>query len=249
MGTGVRMSAAIGIAAAMAMGPAAAVGHAAAVGINGTDLVVVGDGLPDEVTMRALQRTSDSRGAVEVEIRDTAAMTSGPGCRVRGNGHLARCGLAPSSGQRLRRFFVVLGGGADKLVWTDFNGIVRTYFEGRGGDGNDVLSLPPAGDRLYGDGGSDLLSGGAGGDRLFGGNGNDVVAGAAGDDVVNGQFGNDRVYGGTGRDWLFGGAGADELRSRDARSDRTVSCGSGDDRLLRDRVDPFLSNCERVFAG
>lgn len=83
-----------------------------------------------------------------------------------------------------------LSAGNDRLRWTDFASIRKTRFVASGGSGHDVLTLPRAGDRLYGDDGADKLIGGRGGDRLYGG---------AGDDALSGGAGRDLLVGGTGR--------------------------------------------------
>lgn len=252
MGTRLRRTAtraAITGAALFAIGATAGPAQAASVRLanGGIDVLVAGAGQANDVTIQAIRRTADGRAATMIEVSEAATtMTAGAGCRVSTDGRRARCQV---SGRRFGRFYVRLGTLADKLRWTRFEGIVRTYFEVRGGSGDDALTLPPAGDRLYGDSGNDVLAGGAGGDRIFGGIGNDILGGDAGNDLVNGEAGNDQVVGGDGADRLNGGLGDDQLNSRDGAADIGTNCGDGSDRLFRDRSDPFTSNCEQVAPG
>jgi Ca2+-binding RTX toxin-like protein len=124
-----------------------------------------------------------------------------------------------------------------------------------GGDGDDVL---------IGDDGDNELIGGSGSDALVGRGGNDVLlderveatqdflprTAPDGADTLRGGAGNDTLVGGGERgDRLFGGPGDDLLD--DGYEDiagRTLSCGSGSDRVGRTRGQ-LLADCERVILG
>jgi hypothetical protein len=103
-------------------------------------------------------------------------------------------------------------------------------------------------------GGNDVGSGGAGPDVLFGGTGNDRLSGGTGFDRVYGGSGRDRLFGGRGddtlagnggRDTISGGAGNDRINARDGSRDR-VTCGTGRDSVLADRVDSVAADCEQA---
>jgi hypothetical protein len=101
-------------------------------------------------------------------------------------------------------------------------------------------------DNLRGGAGSDKITGLGGDDVLWGDQNHDALPGArkAGD-LLDGGAGNDTLVGGKGRDLLYGRTGDDVLSVRDGVSDR-VSCGSGRDRVVADRLDVVSRDCERV---
>jgi hypothetical protein len=148
-----------------------------------------------------------------------------------------------------------------------------------GTDGPDTLRGTKGDDNLLGKGGNDTLLSLAGNDTLMGGTGKDVVNGGSlaqplagnknlvggeGNDAVQGGLGSDNVLGGEGndfmvdgefeppavRDTLSAGDGNDVLNvaNKPAGKD-VVSCGSGIDRVLADRADVVVPDCEKVFLG
>ncbi|MDO5639428.1 MAG: calcium-binding protein [Neisseria sp.] len=72
--------------------------------------------------------------------------------------------------------------------------IGRGAINGRGNDGDNILT---------GNHQANTLSGGAGNDTLYGMAGNDVLEGGDGDDVLDGGEGNDLLRGGAGNDTYF----------------------------------------------
>lgn len=121
--------------------------------------------------------------------------------------------------------------------------------------GRDVLSGLAGDDCLFGYRGSDRLIGGPDRDRLVGGSsadtinggeGNDRIDGGFGGDLLSGNSGNDRIIGRTGRDRISTGSGNDRVDARDGRRDRRISCGTGRDTVIADRVDRVAHDCERV---
>ncbi len=122
------------------------------------------------------------------------------------------------------------GAGADNLL---------------GGTGRDRLSGGTGDDRLHGQAASDRISGSGGRDRVNGGASGDRISGGAGADSIRGDAGRDRISGGGSRDTLRGNSGADRISARDRRRDR-ISCGSGRDRVVADRIDKVARDCERV---
>jgi Ca2+-binding RTX toxin-like protein len=112
-------------------------------------------------------------------------------------------------------------------------------------------------------GGDKNLVGGPGNDGVLGGEGSDNLLGGSGDDFANGGSGPDKVLGGDGNDLLLdgerrggardivtGGDGNDVLDpiNRPAGKD-LITCGSGFDRVLADRLDVVAPDCERVAVG
>ncbi|MFC4228125.1 VCBS domain-containing protein, partial [Hoeflea alexandrii] len=106
-------------------------------------------------------------------------------------------------------------------------------------DGDDIVTLPDAGDALageYGPGkvfnagnGSDVVNGGDMDDTINGGGGSDQIFGNGGNDDLRGGNNADELHGGTGNDMLSGGSGADRLYG-DQDND-TLTGGNGDDLL------------------
>ncbi|WP_417417011.1 VCBS domain-containing protein [Hoeflea sp.] len=91
-------------------------------------------------------------------------------------------------------------------------------------DGDDIVTLPNAGDPLAGEYGTGtVFDAGAGNDTVNGGNLNDSISGGAGEDAL---------YGGSGADTLSGGADNDYLRG-EGNSDH-LDGGDGDDILIGD---------------
>jgi Ca2+-binding RTX toxin-like protein len=111
-----------------------------------------------------------------------------------------------------------------------------------GGEGDDVLDVPGAGELLGGPG-NDKLTGGT---YLFGGGGADVLRGEGGPDLLDGSWGKDVLVGGPGRDQLNGGRSDDTLRARDGLRDRVYG-GPGVDRGRIDRGLDFVSGIETFF--
>ncbi|MEM7693462.1 MAG: calcium-binding protein [Pseudomonadota bacterium] len=105
-------------------------------------------------------------------------------------------------------------------------------------NGDDVIRLAGAGERLNARGGDDQVAGGAGNDTLIGANGEDTLRGGPGDDrlrgghhedVLNGNAGNDTLFGGLRNDRLSGGDGNDQLNG--GRGHDTLLGGDGNDHL------------------
>jgi Ca2+-binding RTX toxin-like protein len=148
----------------------------------------------------------------------------------------------------------------------------------RGTNGDDNLVGRGGNDRLFSLAGRDTLLGGSGKDVVFGGRivgrccddndfsgGDKNVAGGPGNDQVNGGKDSDNIVGGRGNDYLFegaepgvakidnifAGAGNDGVwvLNWSPRGKDVVSCGSGFDRVLADRLDVIADDCERVFYG
>ena len=110
-----------------------------------------------------------------------------------------------------------------------------------GGQGADVL---------LGDGGANALVGFPGDDRLDGRGGNDSLTGGNGADSLRGGAGNDLLEGRDHSDAFSGGPGDDRLTaSNDGGLRRRFECGSGNDRVLGQPLNHFLSDCERVEVG
>ncbi len=91
----------------------------------------------------------------------------------------------------------------------------------------------------------DILRGGKLAEKIEGGRGADLIRGKAGNDVLLGGPGNDRLFGGPGLDKIRGGSGDDRISSRDGKVD-IITCGSGTDTVLADRVDRVAASCEIV---
>ena len=137
---------------------------------------------------------------------------------------------------------VALGGRGNDAIVGAPGATVRGVVVAEGGDGDDALGAPGFAGRGAGLGYAQL-DGGDDDDAILGGRAGDELEGGTGADVVDGGGGADKITGGRGRDRLFGRAGRDVIDSRDASTD-TVSCGSGRDRVHRDRRDR-VTGCER----
>jgi Ca2+-binding RTX toxin-like protein len=145
-----------------------------------------------------------------------------------------------------------------------------------GTNGPNLLRGTDEGDNLLGRGGQDDLFGKAGSDNLVGGSGRDNViggserlpgggdknlAGGPGNDLVLPGLGSDNALGEEGNDLLAepsfrealedtysGGPGDDVfLASNRPASGDIVTCGRGLDRVLADRKDTVVGDCERVY--
>ena len=148
----------------------------------------------------------------------------------------------------------------------------------RGTNGADTLVGLGGNDRLFSLAGRDNLLGGPGKDVVFGGRivggccddndysgGNKNLKGGPGIDQVHGGKDSDNILGGRGNDYLFegaepgvakidnifAGAGNDVvwILNWSPRGKDILSCGSGFDRVVADRLDVIAPNCERVFYG
>jgi Ca2+-binding RTX toxin-like protein len=130
-----------------------------------------------------------------------------------------------------------------------------------GQGGNDTLLSLAGDDTLLGGPGKDVVNGGslaqpfAGNKNLVGGEGNDAVQGGLGSDNSVAQEGNDLMVGGefeppAVKDTLSGGAGNDVIDViNDPAGKDAVTCGGGFDRVLADRADVIVPDCEKVFVG
>src|SRR5215203_1319595 len=148
----------------------------------------------------------------------------------------------------------------------------------RGTNGADTLVGLGGNDRLFSLAGRDNLLGGPGKDVVFGGRivgsccddndysgGDKNLDGGPGNDQVHGGKDSDNILGGRGNDILFEGAEPDVAKidnisagagndgvwvlNWSPRGKDVVSCGSGFDRVLADRLDVIAPDCERVFYG
>ena len=148
----------------------------------------------------------------------------------------------------------------------------------RGTNGADNLAGLDGNDRLFSLAGRDNLLGGPGKDVVFGGRlvggccddndysgGDKNLDGGPGNDQVHGGKDSDNIVGGRGNDYLFegaepgvampdnifAGAGNDAVwvLNWSPRGKDFLSCGSGFDRVLADRLDVIAPDCERVFYG
>jgi Ca2+-binding RTX toxin-like protein len=127
----------------------------------------------------------------------------------------------------------------------------------------EVIKGTHRADRISGRGGDDLINGKRGGDRLRGNRGNDTLIGAKGKDRLKGGRGEDRLLGGPGRDRIVGGAGENQLnmvdgveqgspgndviKARNGQPDE-IDCGAGQDKVVVDRTEDGVYNCEVVVA-
>jgi Ca2+-binding RTX toxin-like protein len=127
----------------------------------------------------------------------------------------------------------------------------------------EVLKGTKRADRISGRGGDDLIKGKRGRDLLRGNGGNDTLRGAKGKDRLKGGRGADRILGGPGRDRIAGGSGSNQLnmvdgveqgspgddliKARNGEPDE-IDCGAGNDRVIVDRTEDGVFNCEQVVA-
>jgi Ca2+-binding RTX toxin-like protein len=80
---------------------------------------------------------------------------------------------------------------------------------------------------------------------LIGGRGVDVLMGGLGNDILKGNDGRDSLRGREGADIYKGGRGRDTLQTLDGIRDTSISCGDGNDDVLRkDKIDPRGRHCE-----
>ena len=152
-------------------------------------------------------------------------------------------------------------GGSDNLLGGPGKDWVLGGSEREPGGGDKNLVGGGGNDGVLGGDGSDNALGGSGNDYVFGANGSDSLTGEEGKDYLVGWRGPDRLVGGEGTDVLweypFGetskdtysaGDGDDVLSVNNRRPSRDiVSCGSGFDRVLADRIDVVSDDCEREF--
>ena len=127
----------------------------------------------------------------------------------------------------------------------------------------EVLKGTKKADRISGRRGDDLINAKRGKDRLRGNGGNDTLLGGKGKDRLKGGRGEDRLFGGKGKDRMIGGAGSNQLnmvdgveqgspgndviKARNGEPDE-IDCGAGDDRVIVDRVEDGVFNCETVLS-
>jgi Ca2+-binding RTX toxin-like protein len=148
-------------------------------------------------------------------------------------------GQCPPGASDLKFCTLAPGTGNDTLDGGDGDDVVA------GEGGRDRIAGGTGDDRLRGDSGNDRLSGGSGRDLVSGHSGDDDLSGGTGDDKLSGSAGDDDLTGESGKDSLDGGSGNDSISARDNTRDR-ISCGSGRDRVVADRVDTVSRDCERV---
>lgn len=237
---------AVGAMAAFAA-PGAADASTVTANKSGTVVLRAEPGVRANVLFRATKRSASGRSLLSIEVTDAAAQTlvAKGRCKQGPSPRVAIC-TAPAS-KRLRNLRVQLSAGNDRLRWRDFASIRKTRFVASGGSGDDMLTLPRAGDRLDGNGGDDKLIGGRGGDRLYGGAGNDALSGGAGRDHLVGGTGDDALVGGPGIDRFVGLLGNDLIHSADGVKDALILCGDGHDSLVRDAIDVADAQfCENI---
>jgi len=128
----------------------------------------------------------------------------------------------------------------------------------RGGAGLDSADWPPqdgpgpvtvtqdtaAGDGFAGE--NDLV--GTDIEKLTGTASNDILRGGSARNELIGQAGNDIISGGLGNDTVDAGAGNDKIGVRDGLLD-IVTCGSGTDQVVADKIDKLAADCEQVSYG
>lgn len=163
------------------------------------------------------------------------SLVAGAGCVQQGASEVY-CGTYNTA----TTVMVSLGAGDDSYKWVQDP--AQTVI---GAEGNDTIETGN---------GKDTIDGGPGNDDLSGGRGDDILRGGDGADVVDGWDGNDSLDGGTGADTLRGdgatvyAGGNDTINARDSEAD-TVSCESGADTVLGDKVDVVAADCESVDTG
>jgi len=154
-----------------------------------------------------------------------------------------------------------LGGNNDNLVGGDSKDWVLGGNADRPFGGDKNLLGGPGNDGVLGGKDSDIMVGGSGNDWLYGHTGSDSLVGNEGKDSLKGWRGPDRLAGGDGLDVLWeepfeetskdiysGGDGDDVFSINNRHPSRDiVSCGSGFDRVLADRIDVVSDDCEREF--
>jgi Ca2+-binding RTX toxin-like protein len=83
------------------------------------------------------------------------------------------------------------------------------------------------------------------GAMMIGGRGNDTLLGGNGNDILKGNDGRDSLRGRSGADLYKGGRGRDTLQTLDGERDAFITCGDGNDDVLRkDKIDPRGNHCE-----
>jgi RTX calcium-binding nonapeptide repeat (4 copies) len=92
---------------------------------------------------------------------------------------------------------------------------------------------------------ADRLVGTATGDKLIGRGGADRLRGRGGGDLLLGDAGRDRIKPGKAFDEIQAGDGRDSIRARDRGPD-LIDCGPGRDRVVVDRVEDGVFDCERI---
>jgi serralysin len=154
-----------------------------------------------------------------------------------------------------------LGGNNDNLVGGEGKDWVLGGNADRPFGGYKNLLGGPDNDGVLGGKDSDIMVGGSGNDFLYGHTGSDSLVGDEGKDHLIGWRGPDRLAGGDGLDVLWeepfeetskdiysGGDGDDVFSINNRHPSRDiVSCGSGFDRVLADRIDVVSDDCEREF--
>lgn len=99
-----------------------------------------------------------------------------------------------------------------------------------GTPGRDYLTgHAPAGDLLYGGGGTDTLVGGRGDDVIYGVRSDNLIRGGRGDNYIEGGSGADRISAKHGDNTVYGGTGRDSITLGDG--DNYVDPGAADDRV------------------
>ena len=109
----------------------------------------------------------------------------------------------------------------------------------------EVLKGTKRADRISGRGGDDLIKGKGGRDRLSGNGGNDTLQGGKGKDRMAGGAGSNQLNMVDGVEQ--GSPGNDVIRARNGQPDE-IDCGAGNDRVIVDRVEDGVFNCETVVS-
>ena len=204
-----RRQAGLGVALAGALLFACSPAQASTVG---TESIIQYKAGPREVN----HLTITSSGGT-VSIRDSAPITSAPGCRRpnRADRRFVTCGWSWLDHCTVE---IDLGDRNDTATITmrepSNPDLGAPCPEVADGPGDDVVNGPPTGSVFQ----PLTINAGPGNDlyrRVQGvagtGAGNDVIYGTAGYDNLRGGVGNDRLYGEGGNDILFGGSGVDRL--------------------------------------
>ena len=225
-------------------------GYVLVYGGDGADSVTVADGLPadatvdvdggpgdDVLTGSSLGEvllagdfpgsdTLNGNGGDDAVISDGGDAGSGPGTLSGGPGDDQLAAGYPCAGDSFA------GGPGDDIAGFTPSAVgVRAKLGGRAtlADGTCPAGSP---DRVLLD--NEVLEGTYQADRLLGSERPETIWGRQGDDTLVGNGGADDLESFTG---------SDLIDARDGQRDRVIECGSGRDRVRRDRIDPPAARC------
>ncbi len=134
----------------------------------------------------------------------------------------------------------LLGGSGNDLLVNSVPTCQGHSFDG--GAGEDTVSYARSDDNLrVALGGSGAPAGCGNGDSVLGSN--ESLEGSDGPDVLIGDGGANSFLGHLGADTFIARGGADFIDAVDGRRDKQISCGGGNDEVVRDPKDPRGSSC------